>query len=133
MGSMMEFDDILYIILLFFFLTYYNSVSFLSLSVDSFFFFILCFNVWIYLQTEMPTKAPGQGRSSTRSDAEESEIGHSSARRRVHRRGREVSECVCAAPNSRQVPFPSFAPLQGSTTSAKKQIIPAWTTSIITL
>lgn len=39
----------------------------------------------------MPIKATGQGRSAARSDAEESEIGHSSAGRRVRRRGRKVS------------------------------------------
>ena len=102
MGSMMEFDDILYI----------KPFCLFRSTPHSSFFFILWFNVWIYLQTEMPTKAPGQGRSSTRSDAEESEIGHSSARRRVHRRGRKVSVCALL-PNSRQLPLSEFCSAAG--------------------
>jgi len=85
-----SFSPVFYILL--------NNLLFFSFAPLFAFLLIQYSSFILLLQTEMPTKAPGQGRSSTRSDAEESEIGHSSARRRVHRRGREVS--VCAAPNS---------------------------------
>lgn len=74
-------------------------------SFSAFFYlYSVFFFFYSLLQTEMPTKAPGQGRSSTRSDAEESEIGHSSARRRVHRRSREVSVLCCS-----QFPFTLYS------------------------